>query len=331
MDREQFRRIQTRRSFFQECAGGIGIMALAQLMEQEGRGAVDRGQSAGAQAAALPAQGQERDLHVHGGRTQPDRSLRSQAGACRSGAASRCRESMTKDLRLAFTKPNAAVLASPRTFQPYGKSGIEFSDYIPHIGACADDLCLVRSMFTDAFNHHPGQLLLFGGSIQVGRPTMGAWVLYGLGSESQNLPGFVVLSSGVGTSGGTSNWSSGFLPSTYQRRVVSQLGRPGAVPFESAGRDQGDAARGAGRAERSQPGALRRDRRRGDRVADRVVRAGVPHADGGAGAAGFFEGIAGDAGDVRRRATSGEMPALRSSSPPTACWRGAWWSAACDS
>jgi hypothetical protein len=133
---------------------------------------------------------------------------------------------MTKDLRLAFTKPNAAVLASPRTFTPYGQSGIEFSDYIPNIGACADDLCLVRSMYTDAFNHHPGQLLLFGGSIQVGRPTMGAWTLYGLGSESANLPGFVVLSSGVGTSGGTSNWSSGFLPSTYQGVVFRSSGDP---------------------------------------------------------------------------------------------------------
>jgi hypothetical protein len=119
---------------------------------------------------------------------------------------------LTKNLRLAFTKPNAAVLASPRTFTPQGKSGIEFSDYIPHIGSCADDLCLVRSMYTDAFNHHPGQLMLFGGSIQVGRPTMGAWVLYGLGSESQNLPGFVVLSSGVGTSGGSSNCRAVIFP-----------------------------------------------------------------------------------------------------------------------
>jgi hypothetical protein len=124
--------------------------------------------------------------------------------------------SMTKDLRLAFIKPTAAVLASPRTFTPHGKSGIEFSDYIPHIASCADDICLVRSMVTDAFNHHPGQLLLFTGSQQFGRPTMGAWVVYGLGSESQNLPGFVVLSSGVGTSGGESNFASGFLPSSYQ-------------------------------------------------------------------------------------------------------------------
>src|SRR6185295_19296198 len=134
--------------------------------------------------------------------------------------------SMTKDLRLAFIKPSAAVLASPRIFKPHGQSGIEFSDYIPNIASCADDICLVRGMVTDAFNHHPGQLLLFTGSQQFGRPTMGAWALYGLGSESQNLPGFVVLSSGVGTSGGASNWSSGFLPSSYGGVVFRSSGDP---------------------------------------------------------------------------------------------------------
>ena len=71
------------------------------------------------------------------------------------------------------------MLASPRKFQPYGKSGIEFSDYIPNIGSCADDLCLVRSMFTDAFNHHPGQLLLSCGRATFGLPTMGSWLTYG--------------------------------------------------------------------------------------------------------------------------------------------------------
>src|SRR5471030_907591 len=81
-------------------------------------------------------------------------------------------------------------------------------------------------MFTDAFNHHPGQLLLFGGSIQVGRPTAGSWVLYGLGSESQNLPGFVVLSSGAGTSGGESNFGSGFLQSTYGGTMFRGNGDP---------------------------------------------------------------------------------------------------------
>ena len=225
MDREEFRRIQTRRSFFQECAGGIGIMALAQLMEREGRAAVADVTPLAPKKPHFPAKAKNVIfMFMEGGPSQID--LFDPKPELQKWSGKPLPPSMTKDLRLAFTKPNAAVLASPRTFQPYGKSGTQFSDYIPHIGSCADDLCLVRSMYTDAFNHHPGQLLLFGGSIQVGRPTMGAWVLYGLGSESQNLPGFVVLGSGVGTSGGTSNWSSGFLPSTYQGVVFRSSGDP---------------------------------------------------------------------------------------------------------
>ncbi|MBM3757379.1 MAG: DUF1501 domain-containing protein [Acidobacteria bacterium] len=132
----------------------------------------------------------------------------------------------TKDLKLAFTKPNAAALASPRVFKPCGQSGVVISDYLPGLQSVADDICVVRSMHTEAINHHPGQLLLFSGSIQTGRPTSGAWVTYGLGSESKNLPGFVVLSSGSGTSGGASNFSSGFLPSTYQGTIFRNSGDP---------------------------------------------------------------------------------------------------------
>ena len=225
MNREQFRRIQTRRSFFRECAGGIGTIALAQLLEQEGRGATANVNPLAPKPPHFPPKAKNVIfMFMEGGPSQMD--LFDPKPALQKWSGKPLPPSMTKGLRLAFTKPNAAVLASPRTFQPYGQSGIEFSDYIPHIGSCADDICLVRSMFTDAFNHHPGQLLLFGGSILVGRPTAGAWILYGLGSESQNLPGFVVLGSGVGTSGGTSNWSSGFLPSTYGGVVLRSSGDP---------------------------------------------------------------------------------------------------------
>src|ERR1051326_1963202 len=225
MNREQFRRIQTRRSFFRECAGGIGTIALAQLLEQEGRGATANVNPLAPKPPHFPPKAKNVIfMFMEGGPSQMD--LFDPKPALQKWSGKPLPPSMTKGLRLAFTKPNAAVLASPRTFTPYGKSGIEFSDYIPHIGSCADDLCLVGSMFTDAFNHHPGQLLLFGGSLQGGGPTMGAWVLDGLGSESQNLPGFVVLGSGVGTSGGTSNWSSGFLPSTYQGVVFRSSGDP---------------------------------------------------------------------------------------------------------
>jgi len=225
MTRTEFHRIQTRRSFFTECAAGIGMVALSQLMESEGRGATPEvNPLAPKKPHFAPKAKNVIFMFMEGGPSQID--LFDPKPGLEQWSGKPLPPSMTKDLRLAFTKPNAAVLASPRKFQPYGQSGIEFSDFIPHIGSCADDICLVRSMFTDAFNHHPGQLLLFGGSIQVGRPTMGAWVLYGLGSESQNLPGFVVLSSGVGTSGGTSNWSSGFLPSTYQGVVFRSSGDP---------------------------------------------------------------------------------------------------------
>jgi uncharacterized protein (DUF1501 family) len=134
--------------------------------------------------------------------------------------------SVTKDLKLAFIKPTAAVLGSPRVFHPAGQCGMELSDVLPGLSTCADDISLVRSMFTEAFNHHPGQLLLFTGHTVVGRPAMGSWVVYGLGSESQNLPGFVVLASGNGTSGGTDNFASGFLPSTYAGTVLRSTGDP---------------------------------------------------------------------------------------------------------
>jgi hypothetical protein len=225
MDRDQFRAIQTRRSFFRECAGGIGTVALAQLLTHEGLAETPSINPLAPRKPHFPAKAKNVIfLFMEGGPSQID--LFDPKPALQQWHGKPLPASMTKNLRLAFTKPDAAVLASPRTFTPQGKCGTEFSDWIPNIGSCADDICLVRSMYTDAFNHHPGQLLLFGGSIQVGRPTMGAWVLYGLGSESQNLPGFVVLGSGVGTSGGTSNWSSGFLPSTYAGVVFRSSGDP---------------------------------------------------------------------------------------------------------
>ena len=84
--------------------------------------------------------------------------------------------SLTKDLLLAFIKPNAKVGASPRAFRQYGQSGMQFSDWMPQTATCADDICMIRSMYTDQFNHHPGQLMFSCGSRLVGRPSMGAWL-----------------------------------------------------------------------------------------------------------------------------------------------------------
>ena len=137
--------------------------------------------------------------------------------------------SMTKDLRLAFIKPTAKIWASPRVFTRHGQCGMEFSDFMPHLATCADDLCMIRSMYTEQFNHHPGQLMMNCGTPLPGRPSMGAWLTYGLGSESQDLPGYVVLSSGSGSEAGSANWTSGFLPSSYQGVFFRNRGDP--IPF----------------------------------------------------------------------------------------------------
>jgi hypothetical protein len=221
MTEREFQLIQTRRSFLARGAGGIGMMALANLLN-------------GADPVPNPLapkkghfEGKAKNvifMFMEGGPSQMD--LFDPKPALQKWSGQPLPESMTKGLQLAFIKPTAAVLASPRQFKPHGQSGIEFSDYIPHTAACADDICLVRSMYSEAFNHHPGQLLLMTGSTQFGRPTIGAWTTYGLGSESQNLPGFVVLSSGAGTSGGASNFMSGFLPSHYQGTMFRNAGDP---------------------------------------------------------------------------------------------------------
>ncbi len=212
MNLHDFQMIQARREFLKSCTGGLGVMALADLLNGA---SAEPNNPLAPKKPHFPAKAKSVIfMFMEGGPSQMD--LFDPKPALQKWNGQSLPESMTKDLKLAFIKPTAAVLGSPRTFKKYGQSGIEFSDYLPYTSQCADDICLVRSMYSDAFNHHPGQLLLFTGSIQFGRPTMGAWTTYGLGSESKNLPGFVVLSSGVGTSGGATNFSSGFLPSTYQ-------------------------------------------------------------------------------------------------------------------
>ena len=136
-------------------------------------------------------------------------------------------DSMLEKVRFAFIKKEGVrLMGSPRKFTKHGQCGMELSDLLPHIGSIADDICLVRSMNTTQFNHHPGQLMLQCGAPLFGRPTMGSWLAYGLGSESQNLPGYVVLTAGRGTSGGASLWSSGFLPSNFAGTLFRNQGDP---------------------------------------------------------------------------------------------------------
>ncbi len=119
--------------------------------------------------------------------------------------------------RFAFIGKDAKLLGTRRAFARHGQCGAEVSELLPHTASIADDICIVKSLQTDVFNHGPAKLCVNTGSPRFGLPSMGAWVTYGIGSLSQNLPGFVVLQSGPrGPRGGTPLWGSGFLPTTYQ-------------------------------------------------------------------------------------------------------------------
>lgn len=150
-------------------------------------------------------------------------------------------ESFYKGVRFAFLKPDTARLrgAMARRWTRHGECGMELSDLLPQIGSVADELCLIRSLHSDQFNHHPGQLLMQCGRAAFGLPAMGSWLTYGLGSESQNLPGYVVLTAGRGSSGGATLWQSGFLPSVHagvlfrnQGEPVLNLENPAGIPME---------------------------------------------------------------------------------------------------
>lgn len=230
--------MSSRRNFLNTFAGGVGSMALADLLARDGYAATlpDLNPLAPKKPHFPGKAKRVIYMFMEGGPSQMD--LFDPKPALVKWNGKSLPESYTKDLKLAFIKPTAAVLGSPRVFTKHGQSGMELSDFIPHIAKQADNLCLVRSMHTEAFNHHPGQLVMFTGFTVPGRPTLGAWSVYGLGSESENLPGFVVLSSGVGTSGGASNFSSGFMPSTYQGTQFRSGGDPILYMSNPEGVDQ---------------------------------------------------------------------------------------------
>ena len=138
-----------------------------------------------------------------------------------------CPDEFVKGKRFAFTSGTPKLLGTPRKFAQHGKGGVWLSDAVPNLHGVADEMCVIKSMFTEQFNHAPAELLLYTGSPRSGRPSLGAWATYGLGSENENLPGFVVLiSSGVQPNGGKNSFGSGFLPSVYQGVQCRSKGDP---------------------------------------------------------------------------------------------------------
>ena len=216
-------RYRTRRHFFRECGFGLGKTALASLLADRLLAQVNQGRHHAAKAdsvifmsmAGAPSQLElfdyKPELLKWDGKLVP--------------------ESFIKGKRFAFMdtsfKEPPKLLATRRNFKQYGQSGMWFSDLVPHMATVADDWTILRGVSTENFNHGPAKLFINTGSTRTGRPSMGAWVTYGIGNESKDLPGYVVLQSGPrGPRGGAVLWSSGFLPTSYQGVPFRNVGDP---------------------------------------------------------------------------------------------------------
>jgi len=214
----------TRRWFFEQCGVGLGAIALKTLLAESAQAAgVD---PFAPKAPPFPAKAKNVIFLFMAG-APSHLELFDNKPLLRKFDGTLPPPELLKGYRAAFINPNSKLLGPKFEFQRYGQSGAELTPLLPHLAEVVDDIAIVKSMVTDAFNHAPGQLLMNTGTMQFGRPSMGAWVTYGLGSESRDLPAFVVFSSGKkGPSGGNSCWGSGFLPTVYQGVEFRSSGDP---------------------------------------------------------------------------------------------------------
>src|SRR5947209_8203218 len=217
---------QTRRHFFRDCGVGVRAMALASLLGRDAPALA--GNPLAPRPTHFPAKATSVIyLFMAGGPSQLE--LFDYKPELQRLSGQPIPQSFLEGRRFAFmdsfTREVPRLLGTRRRFARHGRQGVWMSECLPHLAGVADDLAVVRSVATDVFNHAPAKIFVNTGSPQFGRPSMGAWVTYGIGSASENLPGFVVLQSGPrGPRGGALNWGSGFLPTMYQ-----------GVPFRSGG------------------------------------------------------------------------------------------------
>ncbi len=231
--KRELKKMITRRHFFQECGVGVGSIALSTLLSQPAQAAIihtARPQSAIRNPLApkqppFKAKAKRVIYLFQAGAPSQFETFDYKPGLAKYNGKP-CPPDLLKGQTLAFIKPDAALYATELKFGKHGQSGAEISEAMPHLAKVADDITIIRSMMTDAVNHAPGQIMMNTGSVQFGRPSMGAWVTYGLGCETQDLPAFVVLTSAGGTSGGAGNWGSGFLPTVYQGVPFRRTGEP---------------------------------------------------------------------------------------------------------
>lgn len=235
--REEYLKYRTRRQFFKDCGIGVGTLGLASLLNERLMAAPTGNDSLTPRPSHFA--GKARSiiyLHMAGAPSTLD--LFDYKPKLNELNGKPCPEEYTRGQQFAFIKGTPELLGTPHKFAKYGKSGQEISNILPHLATVADEIAIVRSLNTDQFNHAPAQLFVHTGSPRLGRPSMGSWVSYGLGSENQNLPSFVVLVSGTAApDGGASLWGTAFLPTIHQGVQLRSQGEPVMFLSNPAGMD----------------------------------------------------------------------------------------------
>ncbi len=219
-------RFVTRRKFFQQCGTGVGALALASLLNEK-LFAAESKPAAAAGAAPLgphftPKAKNIIYLFMSGGPSHLD--LFDYKPELIKHDGQKMPEEMLKNIRLAQIGKEAAALGTKYSFKQYGKSGVWLSELLPHLQGIVDDVCFIQGFYSEAFNHDPATLFMNTGAQLAGRPAMGSWFSYGLGSENKDLPAFVVLMTGVGQPLTVNAWGSGFLPTVHQGVTLRSQG-----------------------------------------------------------------------------------------------------------
>ena len=227
----QQQRERTRRWFFRDCALGLGSIALGSLLGQSQARAASLTPSARPNPFTpkpAPHFGRaKRVIYLFMAGAPSHLELFDHKPALAKWDGKLPPAELLRGYRAAFINPNSALMGPKFKFSRHGQSGGELSELLPHTASIVDDIAMVKSMHTDAFNHAPAQILMNTGSTQFGRPSFGSWTTYGLGSEASDLPAYVVFSTGRnGTSGGASNWGCGFLPTIHQGVLFRNSGDP---------------------------------------------------------------------------------------------------------
>jgi hypothetical protein len=222
---EEILKQRTRRQFFRDCGTGVGTLALASLLN-ENLFATPADDPLAPKASHFRAKAKN-IIYLHMAGAPSTLDLFDYKPKLIELNGKPCPDSYIRGQQFAFIKGTPKLLGTPHKFARHGQSSQEMSDILPHLATVADELVIIRSMYTDQFNHAPAQLFVHTGSPRLGRPSMGSWLSYGLGTENRNLPSFVVLVSGTAApDGGASLWGTAFLPTVHQGVQLRSQGEP---------------------------------------------------------------------------------------------------------